>query len=318
MCVGFRPIPVTAVVNSNQVQLKNEAMKTSSAMDGSNNKKQSGSIMMMSTELDHAFAISRKRSLSEIHSVSDSDSEGSTSPLNCPFDESTSSTNNINQDNRSGSNNKRFKPSNKGGTNNKRSVRFGENQSFASSSTHPVISDEGRRELWYGLDDCASFNASSSQTIRDFRDQNLDSVRHVLCVASQCTHSPPPRAYLNTVRLRLPDEIRGLEMAMLPLRVRQSRQHHVKRVVGDIQQLVSLNKLQTICVSRRGESRNPNRDGGGGSSSSRMRESKDEIIASHARRSSQASRVFAELLAREVAEDVAAFMKEETTTTTIP
>lgn len=278
MCVGFRLPVVPAAVSSN---LKDEVVTTSTAKDVNKG------TTVMSPEPELASVASRKRPLSETHVVSDSESDASC-PLSCPRQSCS-----IDIDADGGR--KRSKVWKRTGR--KQSVRFGDSQ-FISSSSSYAISEDDKKELWYGLDDCALLNASSSQTIRHFRDNDLDSVRHVICIASQCSHSPPPRAYLDTVRLRLPDEIRGLEMAMMPSRVRQQRQQHVKRVVGDIQQLVSSNKLR-CCGGKKG-SRNNNE------------ESKEEIIASHARRSSQASRLFAELLGREVADDVAAFGTETT------
>jgi hypothetical protein len=165
--------------------------------------------------------------------------------------------------------------------NSKRKVRFG---SFTTSIPAAYsFTDEERKDLWYGLDECAAMNEVSKARVKEIRStkENKDTLRHILCVASQCSYSPPPLAYLQTVRLQFADETRGLELGLLPLRIRQRRQEHVRRVV----------EVQTHIVSGKIPLKNDENV-------------KAKALAIQSLRSSQASRLLAELLARNVAADV--------------
>mmetsp|Transcript_13897 Transcript_13897/g.22365 ORF Transcript_13897/g.22365 Transcript_13897/m.22365 type:complete len:233 (+) Transcript_13897:306-1004(+) len=137
-----------------------------------------------------------------------------------------------------------------------------------------------KNTLWYTLEECAHMNESARAAVKEYRhnEQHKDLVRHVLCVASQCSYCPPPMAYLETVRMTVPEEARGLELGLLPLRMRQRRQEHVKSVVEAHRQQ----------QQRQGED---------------VVSNQETTLANHARRSSQASRLFAKLLARDVAKD---------------
>ncbi|KAG7352779.1 hypothetical protein IV203_008827 [Nitzschia inconspicua] len=159
-------------------------------------------------------------------------------------------------------------------------VRFGGFNTIIPSKH--CFSDDDVRRLWYGLDECAELNEDSKQCVRGYREQYFkDTLRHVLCVASQCSCSPPPLAYLHSVRLNLPDEARGLELGLLPLYVRQRRQEHVRKVV----------QVQDSIVSGKIPLKNEE-------------PIKAKALAVQSMRSSQASQLFAQLLARNVAQDV--------------
>jgi hypothetical protein len=222
-----------------------------------------------------SFAVSRKRPLNEdstlLSHISPSRINGKLrrcSTVTCSFGNICSSTNDnfaVNSNNKS---NRRISR-----------VRFGSFTTFVVAGHS--ISEEERKELWYGLDECAQLNNASKEHIKDFRNsEHKDVMRHVLCVASQCSYSPPPIAYLQTVRLNIPDEARGLELGLLPLRIRQRRQEHVKRVVEVQKQILA----GTIPLKN-------------------DEQIKAKALAIQSMRSSQASRLFAELLARNVAAD---------------
>jgi hypothetical protein len=161
-----------------------------------------------------------------------------------------------------------------------RKVRFGGHQTFVSA-THS-FSECDAKKLWYGLDECADMNEASKATVRDFREQpqHKDIYRHVLSVASQCSYSPPPLAYLEAVRLTLPEEARGLELGLLPIRTRQRRQEHVRKVV----------QIQNQIEAGKAPFKN-------------CQQIKTKVLAIQAMQSSQASRLFAQLLARNVNRD---------------
>jgi hypothetical protein len=129
-------------------------------------------------------------------------------------------------------------------------------------------------------------NEISKVSVRDYRQLNKDSLRHVLCIASQCSYNPPPMAYLETVRLNLSDETRGLELGLLPLWIRQRRQEHVRKIVH-IQELLKNNQFPLMKT---------NGNGGPGAPFK-----KETVLAVQSIRSSQASKLFAELLARDAA-----------------
>lgn len=87
-------------------------------------------------------------------------------------------------------------------------------------------------------------------------------------------------AYLQWVRLDLPDEARGLELGLLPMRVRQRRQEHVRKVL----------QVQQAIVSGKIPLKNDDRV-------------KAKALAIQSKRSSQPSQLFAQMLARNVAID---------------
>jgi hypothetical protein len=161
-----------------------------------------------------------------------------------------------------------------------RKVHFGGHKTFVPA-IHSLSEDDAKH-LWYGLEECADMNEASKTSVRDYREQpqHKDMLRHVHCVASQCSYSPPPLAYLQAVRLNLPVEARGLELGLLPIRTRQRRQEHVRKVVHVQNQIVAgkipIKNDQQI---------------------------KAKALAIQSMRSSQASRLFAQLLARNVAQD---------------
>jgi hypothetical protein len=160
-----------------------------------------------------------------------------------------------------------------------RRVRFENLKTFVPATYS--FSEEERKHLWYGLDECAEMNDASKACVKNIRhEHNKDTIRHVLCVASQCSYSPPPLAYLQTVRLNLPDEARGLELGLLPFRIRQRRQEHVKRII----------EVQTQIVA-------------GKTHISNDEHIKAKALAIQSIRSSQASQLLAQLLARNVAAD---------------
>jgi hypothetical protein len=153
-------------------------------------------------------------------------------------------------------------------------VRFG-STIRAISSTSPE--NEEPIHLWYTPEDCAAMNGASRKHIQSFCQQNRDSVRHMLCVASQCTYSPPPTAYLEMVKLSLPDDVRGLEMGMLSRNFRQQRKTHRREVLQHQTSILHNSPRLSKNVPR------------------------EESLALHARRSSQASQIFAQLVARDCA-----------------
>lgn len=159
-------------------------------------------------------------------------------------------------------------------------VRFGSTIK-AISTTSPENGESSH--LWYTPEECAAMNGVSRKHIQSFCQQNRDSVRHLLCVASQCTYSPPPTAYLERVKLGLPDDVRGLEMGMLPLKFRQQRKTHRREVLQHQTSILHNSSRISKMVPR------------------------DESLALHARRSSQASQIFAQLVAKDCASMVKDF-----------
>ncbi|KAL3938585.1 MAG: hypothetical protein SGARI_001682 [Bacillariaceae sp.] len=147
------------------------------------------------------------------------------------------------------------------------------------------LSEQDREKLWYGLDECAAMNEASRIRVKALRSkENKDMLRHVLCVASQCLYSPPPLAYLQMVRLHFDDDTRGLELGLLPLRIRQRRQEHVKKII-EVQTHIKSGKIPL--------KNNKNKE-----------RVKAKALAIQSLRSSQASKLFAEVLARNVATDL--------------
>ena len=212
----------------------------------------------------------------------------------------------------------------------------------SSQSALHSLSEDDKKDLWYSLEDCAVMNENVKREIQAFRSNNIDKVRHMLCVSSQCSYSKPNTAFLETVRLDLPDECRGLEHTLLPpLQNRQTKQEHARKVV-EAQQMMkewfkmgqqeqkqktsveTKNKYQEGEMTKAPKNeedrsklfcRKKNKRGGkkqrkassssrrmvtGGCSSSKL----DLVIASRARKSSQSSRLFAQLLGREVATSI--------------
>eukprot|EP00529_Nitzschia_sp_RCC80_P025914 CAMPEP_0113474364 /NCGR_PEP_ID=MMETSP0014_2-20120614/18544_1 /TAXON_ID=2857 /ORGANISM="Nitzschia sp." /LENGTH=350 /DNA_ID=CAMNT_0000367205 /DNA_START=564 /DNA_END=1616 /DNA_ORIENTATION=+ /assembly_acc=CAM_ASM_000159 len=222
-----------------------------------------------------------------------------------------------------------------------RRVTF-DNVRSSQSSLHS-ISEDDKKDLWYSLEDCAAMNENVKREVRAFRSNNIDKVRHMLCVSSQCSYSKPNTAFLDTVRLDLPDECRGLERTFLPPRqYRQNKQEHARKVVEAQQMMKDWFKMgqqeqkQKMSVEAKNKDqeaemikapkneeeagsklcRRKNNRGGkkqrksSSSSSRRMvmgscSSSKlDLVIAARARKSSQSSRLFAQLLGKEVATSV--------------
>mmetsp|Transcript_2828 Transcript_2828/g.6195 ORF Transcript_2828/g.6195 Transcript_2828/m.6195 type:complete len:404 (+) Transcript_2828:451-1662(+) len=224
-----------------------------------------------------------------------------------------------------------------------RSVTFNDVRS-SRSSLHS-LSEDDKKDLWYSLEDCAAMNEKVKREVEAFRSNNIDKVRHMLCVSSQCSYSKPNTAFLDTVRLDLPDECRGLERTLLPPReTRQNKQEHARKVVEAQQMMKDWFKMgqqeqqeqkQKTSVETKNKDeeaemtkapkneevgsnfcRRKNNRGGkkqrksssssshrvvmGSCSSSKL----DLVIAARARKSSQSSRLFAQLLGKEVATSI--------------
>jgi hypothetical protein len=163
--------------------------------------------------------------------------------------------------------------------NSNRRVHFGGFKTFVPSPHS--FSAEDVQQLWYGLDECSELNEISKNCVRQYRERHCkDTLRHVLCVASQCSYNPPPLAYLQAVRLNLPEEARGLELGLLPLRVRQRRHEHVRKVI-QVQHSIVEGKIPL----------------------KHDEQVKAKALAVQAMRSSQASQLFAQLVARNVAQE---------------
>ena len=303
----------------------------------------------------------------DVSSSDGNDVYASSSPSSSPNDRKRSRpysscqsllhTNSNNNSDNNINNNKRLRrndtpsPSRRLSLNSSRRVTFNDVRS-SRSSLHS-LSDDDKNDLWYSLEDCAAMNEDMKREIRAFRSNNIDRIRHMICVSSQCSYSKPNKAFLDMVRLDLPDECRGLERTLLPPRQnRENKQEHVRKVV-EAQQMMKdwfrmgqkeqqdqkqttsfetkvkereahMNEVpknaeegdKIFCrknnniintntgkKQRKSSSSSSSRRlvmGSSSSSSSKL----DLVIASRARKSSQSSRLFAQLLGREVATSV--------------
>ena len=92
------------------------------------------------------------------------------------------------------------------------------------------LEDVAIESLWWTPSEIAQIKSDSLQALRTMRQESMDTIRHYLCVYSQCHMTPTPHTYLDTVQLKLGDA-RGLEHGMASTVLRAERKSHAQTVL---------------------------------------------------------------------------------------